>query len=125
MLIEYKASELRPELIRLKDNLEPGLRFFGSHALAVNEAIEREPKSLLRSLFGKQKVEKLDTLTYTLMSGAMVQRLETMIRVCDMAVDAGRSVWVDSDDFLFIEQLKSLSRLVNESKRKVEQYERA
>lgn len=121
MMMEYKPGILRPQLIRLRDSLGPGITFFQKAGEEVNE---HQSRGFL-GLFSK-KVEKVDTITYSIMSHAMLQRIDSMITVCDMAVENGCPIFVDSDDLMFIEQLKKLDSMITSSQAKIkEAYERA
>jgi len=106
MMTSYKAGVLRPELIRLRGVLSKGTKT----AYEVIEVKEKRKKRWWESSVEKEDLPSMDSFNF--LSSVLDKKLEAMISMCDHAVEEQHALYLDSEDIMFINQLKSLEEMV-------------
>jgi len=101
-MTSYKAGVLRPELIRLKDVLSKGLTF-------VRQVSDPPPK---KSWWSISATERTDPIVVSMMSLVVEKKLEAMIEMCDHAVEGQHVLYLDTEDLMFMKQLRVLEEAV-------------
>lgn len=106
MFTAYKPGVLRPELIRLK-------AVFAKGVSCAKTVIENQPVKKASWFSGARKPE-VDTITFSMLSEVMEQKLTAMIALCDHAFETEHVLYLDEEDLMYMDQLRGLEKFLKE-----------